>query len=61
MLKRLLAVVVSQAGGSLVGELALLEDQGWRDGKACTTSELRGFLRGPCTGGGSVTYFTGPR
>src|SRR6266849_7718629 len=30
-----------------------LEHQGWRDGNACTTSELRGFLRGAYTGGES--------
>src|SRR6266704_2003083 len=32
------------------------QGQGWRDGNACTTGELRGFLRGAYTDGESLLW-----
>src|SRR5256712_732560 len=43
----------TRAGGTIYRATAK-QGQGWRDGNACTTSELRGFLRGAYTGGESL-------
>jgi len=43
----------SGAGGTIY-RAAAKQGQGWRDGNACTTGELRGFLRGAYTGGESL-------